>query len=129
MTFNKPPEWGKRFTLPENILVEYNGYTGSVTSEIAVKMAERYEDAVVAQIAMEAKLAGVADCTVLNKVAILDALNKQIPKKPYYRKEKDAKGYACPACDMGVTVDHGRIRDTFCSHCGQALDWGKDNGC
>lgn len=123
MEFNKPPEWGKRFTFPENIQVEYNGYMGSVTSEIAVKMVERYEDAVVNQIAMEAKLAGVADCTVLNKSAILEALQKQMPKEPWYRKEEDAEGYACPACHMGVTVDHGRIKDTFCSHCGQALDW------
>lgn len=123
MEFNKPPEWGKRFTFPENIQVEYNGYMGSVTSEIAVKMAERYEDAVVEQIAMEAKLAGVADCTVLNKAAILEALQKQIPQEPWYRKEEDAEGYACPACHMGVTVDHGRIKDSFCSHCGQALDW------
>lgn len=57
----------------------------------------------------------------------ITALEKRIPQKPYYRKEEDAKGYACPVCDMGVTVDHGRIRDTFCSHCGQALDWGEDN--
>ena len=53
MTFSKPPEWGKRFVFPENIQIEYNGYMGSLTSEIAVKMAERYEDAVVKQIAME----------------------------------------------------------------------------
>ena len=54
----------------------------------------------------------------------LNALKKQMPQKPYYRKEEYAEGYACPVCDMGVTVDHGRIKDTFCSHCGQALDWG-----
>lgn len=82
MTFNKPPEWGKRFDFPENVQIEYNGVTGSVTSEIAIKMAERYDDAVVEQIAMEAKLVGVASCTVLNRAAILDALNKQTPKKP-----------------------------------------------
>lgn len=51
------------------------------------------------------------------------------PKKPYWRIEKDedgyvcAEGYACPRCDMGVTTDHGQIRESFCSDCGQALDW------
>ena len=55
--------------------------------------------------------------------AIVDALNKQIPIKPYYRKEEDAEGWACPNCDGGVTVNHGRIRDTYCSHCGQMIDW------
>lgn len=53
----------------------------------------------------------------------IDAIEKQIPKKPWHRREEDAEGWACPACHMGVTVDHGRIKDTFCSHCGQALDW------
>lgn len=123
MTFNKPPEWGKRFPFPENIQVEYNGYMGSVTSEIAVKMADRYEEAVCKQIAMEARAEGISDLTVLNKWAILNAIKKQIPQKPWYRKEEDADGWACPACHMGVTVDHGRIKDTFCSHCGQAIDW------
>jgi hypothetical protein len=60
---------------------------------------------------------GVALCIAMG------ALEKQTPKKPYYRKEEDAEGYACPSCDMGVTVDNGRIRDAYCSHCGQALDW------
>lgn len=55
-------------------------------------------------------------------VAIL-AIEKQIAKKPYYRKEEDSEGYACPVCDIGVTVDHGRIKLSYCSSCGQRLDW------
>ena len=123
MTFNKPPEWGKRFTFPENIQIEYNGYTGSVTSEIAVKMAERYEDAVVNQIAMEAKLAGVADCTVLNKDAILYALNKQNPKKvrKYFEVTYEAE---CPVCG-GRIAAHASHR--YCKWCGQRLEWSGDN--
>ena len=54
---------------------------------------------------------------------IINALENQIPKKPYWRIEEDAKGYACPICNMGVTIDHGRIRETFCSNCGQKIDW------
>ena len=54
---------------------------------------------------------------------VIKALDKQIPKKPYFRNEEGATGYACPVCDMGVTADKGRIRDTYCSHCGQFLDW------
>lgn len=54
---------------------------------------------------------------------IAEALEKQIPIKPYYRKEEDAEGWACPNCDGGVTVNRGRIRDTYCSHCGQMIDW------
>lgn len=54
---------------------------------------------------------------------IADALSRQIPIKPYYRKEEDAEGWACPNCDMGVEHDHGRIKDTYCHSCGQMLDW------
>lgn len=128
MEFNKPPEWGKRFTFPENVQVEYNGYMGSVTSEIAVKMAERYEDAVVKQIVMEAKLAGVADCTVLNKAEILEALEKQIPQQP----DLEADGYSdgelvydtayCPRCRKDYEIEYHKPK--YCENCGQALDWG-----
>ena len=54
---------------------------------------------------------------------IIDALSRQIPIKPYYRREEDTEGLACPNCDGGVTADYGRIRDTYCSHCGQMIDW------
>lgn len=121
MTFNKPPEWGKRFSFPENIQIEYNGYVGSVTSEIAVKMAERYEDAVVNQIAMEAKLAGVADCTVLNKEAILYSLNKQTPKKP---RVDENDWYCCRTCgDTFSLINMVNKRNKYCGKCGQAIDW------
>ena len=134
MTFNKPPEWGKRFTFPENVQIEYNGIAGSLTNEIAIKMADRYEDAVVEQIAMEAKLAGVADCTVLNKAAILDALSKQTPKKPIFvdtrfrnhgRHIGDGvsldKCYKCPTCWSHIF--HVWDSEKYCVCCGQALDW------
>lgn len=118
MEFNRPPEWGARFQFPENIQVEYNGFMGSLTSKIAVKMAERYDDAVVEQIAMEARAEGVSDCTVLNKVAILEALKRRTPMKP-----RDDGWLYCPVCGKDVLLDHVR----FCPGCGQALDWGKDD--
>lgn len=116
-------EWGARFNFPENFKIEYDGYSGGISNQIAVKMAEKYDDFIVSQITMEARAEGISDLTVLNKWAILNAIKKQIPQKPWYRREEDAEGWACPACHLGVTVDHGRIKDTFCSHCGQAIDW------
>ena len=50
------------------------------------------------------------------KLAI-EALEKQIPKKPY-----DTEG--CPLCKIGVEllpVDTEEV--THCLHCGQAIDW------
>lgn len=58
------------------------------------------------------------------------ALKKQMPKKPYFREEEGAKGYACPSCDMGVEIrlfQGGCVKERFCSCCGQALDWSSEN--
>ena len=60
----------------------------------------------------------------------IQALEKQVPKKPYYRKEEGAEGYACPYCNVGVTIHlygGGFINQEFCSNCGQALDWSDEN--
>ena len=80
-------------------------------SEQDSKQSQYYEDAVVNQIAMEAKLAGVADCTVLNKAAILEALQKQIPQQP----DLEADGYSdgelvydtgyCPRCRKDYEIE------------------------
>ena len=57
----------------------------------------------------------------------LEALEKQIPKKPIIRKTKDYFGYAeyilCPNCKK---VDFGLTQPCFCRLCGQAIDW-KEN--
>lgn len=75
--------------------------------------------------ALDALTSGMLDTSDIEPYMsdIVEALKKQIPDKPYYRKEEDAEGWACPNCDDGVTVNHGRIRDTYCSHCGQMIDW------
>ena len=134
MQFNKPPEWGRQFNFPDNIQITYNGSEGNIVSEIAVKMAERYEDKVVEQIAMEAKAAGVESVTVLNKAAILDALDKRTPKKPTFvdtrfrnhgRSVADgvslSKCYKCPTCWSHIF--HVWDSEKCCVYCGQVLDW------
>lgn len=55
-----------------------------------------------------------------------EALKKQIPKKP--KKVEDfGIGYAdlhrCPLCGKNFT---GTGISDFCYHCGQALDWSKE---
>lgn len=72
---------------------------------------------------MDEKPSGISDVTDLVKSSILSAVKKQVPQKPYYRLEEDTEGWACPVCDMCVTVDHGRTRNSYCSNCGQAIDW------
>ena len=54
----------------------------------------------------------------------IDALEKQIPKKPIIREAEDSFGFVkyilCPNCEK---VDFGYERHCFCRLCGQAIDW------
>lgn len=60
------------------------------------------------------------------KILILETIEKQIPKKPI---ENRYPWVICPSCGGSVYIDkvQEHIRDnenTYCEHCGQALDWG-----
>ena len=128
MIFHKAPQFGSRFHFPENVESSCDYLQISITEKLCVQMVDNYETAVVEEIAAAARSAGVTDCTVLNKKAILDALNKQLPQKPIHDSLADR---ACPSCDAYIPFDalNDRISDApnFCKHCGQALDWGKEN--
>ena len=54
----------------------------------------------------------------------IEALEKQIPKKPIIRKTEDYFGYVkyilCPNCEK---VEFGFNQPCFCELCGQAIDW------
>lgn len=51
---------------------------------------------------------------------VIEALEKQIPKKPY---RHDADYYVCPNCDCQVVW---QWFEGYCEHCGQALDWSEE---
>lgn len=57
------------------------------------------------------------------KLAI-DALKRQIPRKPVIRETEDYFGYVkyilCPNCEK---VEFGFNQPCFCELCGQAIDW------
>ena len=54
----------------------------------------------------------------------LEALEKQIPKKPIIRETEDYFGYVryilCPNCKE---IEFGHEHPCFCKLCGQAIDW------
>ena len=69
---------------------------------------------------------------------IIEALDKQIPKKPRYvdkrfrhhgRKISDGSSldecYECPNCNSHIF--HVFDSEKCCKYCGQALDWSDDN--
>ena len=66
------------------------------------------------------------DYVVYIKEAV-DALEKQIPRKPigeHYAKMR------CPACGKRIPSGQGsssRRRDNWCNYCGQKIDWSEHN--
>ena len=66
------------------------------------------------------------ECRKHNKAIsmAIEALKKQIPKKPIIRKAEDyfgnVKHTLCPNCRETEFVF---TQPCFCHHCGQAIDW------
>ena len=82
----------------------------------------------------EAKSMGCNDIRALyniplkNMELIINALEKQIPKKPYIQQDnRNNDCMECPSCDsfIGYECDcrdeHYQIN--YCPNCGQAIDW------
>jgi len=112
--YHKAPEFGKRFILPGEVQMDCSTPTLQVTSKIASMMAEQYDSFLVEQILTEAKWAGISDITVLNKSAILEALQKSVPMEV----EESSSDGKCPRCC--TAIEH---RNLYCHNCGQALKW------
>jgi hypothetical protein len=90
-------------------------------------MAEKYDNFIAEQIAMEARAEGISDLTVLNKSAIISAIKKAVPQHVVLEMDK----CLCPECkyDMMGLWDYPDIQDpNYCPICGQRLSWRAENG-
>lgn len=115
-------DFGRRYQFPDNMHVEYDEFSGSIVNEIVVKMAEKYDNYIADQIAIEARAEGISDLTVLNKHAIINALKKAIPQQVTLTLDR----CICPGCnyDMMGLWDYPDVQDpTYCPICGQRLKW------
>lgn len=56
----------------------------------------------------------------------IQALEKQIPKKPIAKPYFYGKRYYCSECKHYVCADYN-TKESYCSKCGQALDWRNGN--
>lgn len=102
--------------------VEYDGFSGSIVNELVVKMVEKYDNFIADQIASEARAEGISDLTVLNKQAIMNALNKAVPKQVILTPDR----CLCQGCgfDMMGLWDNPEAQDpAYCPICGQRLKW------
>ena len=115
-------DFGRRYQFPENMRVEYDGFSGSLVNEIIVRMAEKYDSFIADQIAITARAEGISDLTVLNRPAIMNALKKAIPQQVIITSDS----CICPGChfDMMGLWDNPEAQDpAYCPICGQKLKW------
>lgn len=61
------------------------------------------------------------------KALAIEALEKQMPKKPVLENTKGIVGigmWHCPVCKNEIVSDWNKgIANPYCHHCGQAIDW------
>ena len=123
----------KDFTPKENALGDIEC---SITNKIMIEQVEKIDNEICERIKDIAILNGIDEVYVIDRNAILSALEKQIPKKPNIETIKSdvdiASGeyetetnYTCPDCGEVVgSYDKDVFYGRFCCDCGQALDWG-----
>lgn len=82
-------------------------------------------------------------CTSDEMIIAIEAIEKQMPKKPcledqFIDKSEEWhkqygiswKVYRCPACDWSTgisTITREPYRPNYCKNCGQKLDWSAEN--
>jgi hypothetical protein len=115
------PIFAKRFSFPENTDFEFDNLVHKITEKTIAQFVDEYDDYIVSQIANTARENGISDLTILNKKAILDAMRKQMPRKP--ELAKSGLYGNCAVCGKVV-----HIGNRYCDNCGQALDWEVTDG-
>lgn len=93
--------------------------------QICIKREKEIDSAIFMKIKDIAIENGIKTEYLLNEKAIINALEKQIPKRPI----KDEYNFLhCPHCnydDFALMHDSSFAdRYNHCHHCGQRLDWG-----
>lgn len=83
------------------------------------------DTAVLGEIQRIATENGIDTYLTLNEKAIINAFKKQIPKKPV---DVHYPWALCPSCGGSICLKHiqehiQNEENTYCEHCGQALDW------
>lgn len=64
-------------------------------------------------------------CSMEEMKIAIEALEKQIPKKPILDiiYPSGIKSYKCPVCKKGCLVRTDLYYPKYCSNCGQELNW------
>ena len=108
-----------------------------MTINTLIHSVEDIDDAIGEEIIKMIKEKGINDLYLLNKRAIVSALEKQIPKMPTSKLDFagliqeepcECKYHYCPCCkeELITTINNRCVEErkySHCHYCGQALDW------
>ena len=89
---------------------------------IQVRRNEALEKAICVEIKEIIGESGMNTIVELNPKAIIEAIKKQIPSKPFCIEGDYDYFLLCPNCKQ--PIDENR-QENYCSVCGQALKWGE----
>ena len=93
----------------------------NITNKILVEQVEKIDNKICERIKDIAILNGIDEIYVLDRNAIISALEKQMPKKPLEIEGDYTALYGiCPNCKNTI-CDNEDYK--YCNDCGQALDW------
>ena len=113
------PSFGKHITIQQPLLQDDgNSEKMKLVQNIVVDMKDNLENKITEAIVEAAKEQGITDLIVLDKKAIVAALQKQVPKAPIPFNPDKGFFYECSMC--GRLVSKNML---YCSYCGQALEW------
>lgn len=124
------PEFVKRHSFNPEIRVNIDDNIYTIERRMCGLAVEEEDKIIAESIIRIAKEHGITDLYLLNKKAIVEALQKQIPKKV------EVKRWMCTECECGYEFSkhHGdgyysipyTKQTKYCPNCGQALDWGQE---
>lgn len=116
------PKFMERFQLSVPKIEDMGEFKMGMYINTLIQPVESLDDAITEEIIKMVKEKGINDVILLNKKAIVSALDKQMPKLPLMRgfregREINTISFTCPICHQHIG------RENYCKHCGQALDW------
>ena len=117
------PEFMEHIQLSAPKIADMGEFKIGMEINTLIQTVENFDDALCEEIIKMAKEKGINDLWLLNKNAIVSALESQIPKKAINRVDLyPPNQHECPVCKCGLRVSN-KWKDNYCCNCGQALDW------
>jgi tRNA(Ile2) C34 agmatinyltransferase TiaS len=110
--------------IPKDLTPKENAFGDmvcSITNKIMFEQVEKIDNEICERIKDIALLNGIDEIYVIDRNAIISALEKQIPHKLAPKTSKGNEVPVCGKCNGIMDLMQGELN--YCPKCGQALDW------